>query len=203
MRIGIFGGSFDPIHLGHLILAERCREQAQLDQVWFAPNALSPLKPDGATATDRQRCEMIEFAIAGHEAFYLSKVEIERGGVSYTVDTLTELAARQPDDEFFFLMGGDSLDSFGQWHQPEEILKLASPLIVNRPGADPVELSKLARFTGSDRLKSFQNLVIESPLIEISSSDLRTRIGAGHSVRYLLPRAVEKFIETQKLYASK
>ena len=200
MRIGIFGGSFDPIHLGHLILAEQCREQAKLDQIWFVPNAQSPLKPDGAGATDRQRCEMIEFAIAGHEAFYLSKVEIERGGVSYTVDTVKEIATNQPDDELFFLMGGDSLDSFGQWHQPEEILKLASPLIVNRPGAAPIDLSKLAPFTEADRLASFQNLLIESPLIEISSSDLRQRIGAGQSLRFQLPRSVEKFIETQKLY---
>ncbi len=200
MRIGIFGGSFDPIHLGHLILAEQCREQAQLDQVWFVPNARNPLKPDGATMTDRQRCEMIEFAIAGHDAFYLSKVEIERGGVSYTVDTLKEIAANQPDDQLFFMMGGDSLDSFGQWRQPEEILKLASPLIVNRPGADPVDLSKLAAFTNDQRIESFQSLAIESPLIEISSSDLRNRIGAGQSVRFQLPRSVEKFIETQRLY---
>jgi len=198
MRIGIFGGSFDPIHLGHLILAEQCREQARLDQVLFVPNAQNPLKPDGASATDRQRCEMIEFAIAGHEEFYLSKVEIERGGTSYTADTLQEIAAKQPDDELFFLMGGDSLDSFGQWHQPEQIVKLASPLIVNRPGAD-----QLAAYTEPDRLNSFKELLIESPMIEISSSNLRQRIGAGQSSRYQLPRSVEKFIETQKLYASK
>ncbi len=200
MRIGIFGGSFDPIHLGHLILAEQCREQAKLDQVLFVPNAQNPLKPDGASAMDRQRCEMIEFAIAGHESFYLSKVEIERGGVSYTVDTLQEIADNQPDDELFFLMGGDSLDSFDKWHKPEQILKLASPLIVNRPGADPIDLSKLAAFTEPDRLKSFESLLVESPMIEISSSDLRQRIGAGKSGRYQLPRAVEKFIQTQKLY---
>lgn len=202
MRIGIFGGSFDPIHLGHLILAEQCREQAQLDQVLFMPNAQNPLKPDGASATDRQRCEMIEFAIAGHEAFYLSKVEIERGGTSYTVDTLQEIADKQPDDELFFLMGGDSLDSFGQWHKPDQILRLASPLIVNRPGADPIDLAKLAEFTDTDRLKTFESLLMESPMIEISSSDLRQRIGAGQSGRYQLPRSVEKFIQTQKLYAA-
>ena len=97
-------------------------------------------------------------------------------------------------------MGGDSLDSFGKWHQPEDILNLASPLIVNRPGADPIDLSKLAAYTDSDRLKSFEKLLIESPMIEISSSNLRQRIGAGQGVRYLIPRAVEKFIETQKLY---
>jgi nicotinate-nucleotide adenylyltransferase len=200
MRIGIFGGSFDPIHLGHLILAEQCREQASLDQVWFVPNSQSPLKPDGTTATDRQRCEMIEFAIAGHEAFYLSKLELERGGTSYTVDTLTEIAAKQPDDELFFLMGGDSLDSFGKWHQPEEILKLAAPLIVNRPGSDPIDLSKLSAYVDADRLASFESLQLESPLIEISSSDLRTRLANKQTVRYQIPRAVEKFIETQKLY---
>ena len=181
-------------------MAEQCREQAKLDQVLFVPNAQNPLKPDGASATDRQRCEMIEFAIAGHEAFYLSKVEIERGGVSFTVDTLKEIANNQPDDELFFLMGGDSLDSFGQWHQPEDILKLASPLIVNRPGADPIDLSKLAEFTEPDRLKSFENLLIESPMIEISSSDLRQRIEAGQSGRYQLPLSLIHISEPTRPY---
>ena len=122
--------------------------RAQLDQVWFVPNAQSPLKPDGAGATDRQRCEMIEFAIAGHEAFYLSKVEIERGGVSYTVDTVKEIATKQPDDELFFLMGGDSLDSFGQWHQPRRDSETCIALDRQSPGCRsdrPFETGSLHR----------------------------------------------------------
>ena len=112
MRIGIFGGSFDPIHHGHLILAENCREQANLDQVWFMPCAMSPHKTDGANSTARQRIEMIDLALSGHEAFVLSKLEIDRGDVSFTVDTLSEIHQSNPDDDLFLLMGDDSLENF-------------------------------------------------------------------------------------------
>ena len=135
MRIGIFGGSFDPIHLGHLVLAEQCREQADLDQVLFVPCALQPHKRDGAQGTDRQRCEMVELAIAGHHPFGLSKTEMERGGVSYTVETLAQFRDSNPEDEWFLLMGDDSLECFSTWREPERICQLAIPLVVNRPGS--------------------------------------------------------------------
>lgn len=181
-------------------MAEQCREQAQLDQVWFVPSAISPLKQHGATATDRQRCEMIEFAIAGHESFFLSKMELERGDTSYTVDTLTQIRQDHPDDELFFLMGGDSLNTMDLWKQPADILQLALPLIVNRPGEGKVDYSKLSKYVDADRLAEIEKLAIESPLIDISSSNIRQRIGEGRSVRYQLPRSVEKYIQTQPLY---
>ena len=200
MRIGIFGGSFDPIHLGHLILAEHCRQQANLDQVWFMPCALGPQKPAGAHGTVRQRIEMIELALAGHEAFVLSKLEIERGDVSYTVDTLKQIKETNPDDELFLMMGDDSLERFPSWRDPKTICELATPLVVNRPGSGDVDLSILKQFVSSERFQDFEKLKITSPQIEISSSEIRRKVVAGESIRFLTPRSVEKYIETQQLF---
>ncbi len=203
MRIGIFGGSFDPIHLGHLILAEQCREQTNLDQVWFVPCSLGPHKKDGAHSTDRQRVEMIELALSGHMPFVLSKIEIERGGVSYTVDTLNQIRESNPDDELFLLMGDDSLESFDSWREPSEICELAVPLIVNRPGSGDVDLSVLKKYVDENRFELFESSVISSPRVQISSSEIRRRVGEGKSIRYLTSRPVEKYIETQKLFLPK
>jgi len=200
MRIGIFGGSFDPIHHGHLILAENCREQANLDQVWFMPCAMSPHKKNGANSTERQRIEMIELALSGHTAFVLSRLEIERGDVSFTVDTLNEIHESNPDDELFFLMGDDSLESFASWKEPGKICELATPLVVNRPGSGAVDLSVLQQYVDADRFKLFQQMTIQCPRIEISSSEIRQKVGEGKSIRFLTPRSVEKYIETQKLF---
>lgn len=200
MRIGIFGGTFDPIHVGHLILAEQCREQARLDQIWFIPCARQPLKDRTITTTDRQRCEMIELAIAGCEPFHLKQFELQRGGTSYTVDTLDQVRASHPDDELFLLMGDDSLDSFAKWKSPERICELAIPLIASRPGFDQVDLSPLSKYVDEARFREIEYHAITSPLIQISSTDLRERIRSGRTVRFLMPRAVEKYIETQKLY---
>lgn len=200
MRIGIFGGSFDPIHQGHLILAEQCREKAKLDQVWFVPCATNPLKADGACGTNRQRKEMIELALAGHEPFRLSSMELDRGGVSYTVETLNTFAETYPDDELFFLMGDDSLESFDQWHEPARILVLATPVVVNRPGSGDVDLTVLEKFVDSDRFAEIKQTQVESPRIEISSSDIRRRIQSGESIRFMTPRSVERYIQSQNLY---
>jgi nicotinate-nucleotide adenylyltransferase len=200
MRIGIFGGSFDPIHYGHLILAENCREQARLDQVWFVPSSIAPHKRDGATLTDRQRIELIQLAIGGHDAFVASDLELRRGGVSYTVETLSEIHEQNPLDELFILIGSDSLHQLDTWREPARICELAIPLVVGRPGAKPVDLELLSRFVGNDRLQAIMRYQITSPLIEISSTDIRQRVLQGRTIRYLTPRAVEKYIETQKLY---
>lgn len=203
MRIGIFGGSFDPVHHGHLILAENCRENANLDQVWFVPCALQPHKKEGAFGSDRQRVEMIELALAGYERFQLCRVEIERGGVSFTVDTLRSIRESNPEDELFLMMGDDSLESFPSWKEPDQICKLASPLVVNRPGSGDVDLSVLKQFVSEERFDSFKQLAMSSPMIEISSTDMRDRVANEKSIRFLTPRSVEKYIETQKLYQPK
>ena len=207
MRIGIFGGSFDPIHYGHLILAECCRVQAKLDQVWFVPTSVGPHKKSGLHASDRQRWEMLELALAGNTEFVLSKLELDRGGISYTVDTLTEIKNTHPDDELFFMIGSDSLDQFPTWREPEKILELATPLIVNRPKSESdtqveVDFSKLAPMVSEARLAEFKSHVILSPLIQISSTEIRRRATENESFRYLLPRAVEKYIQVKKVYQS-
>ena len=200
MRIGIFGGSFDPIHQGHLILAEACREQVELDQVWFMPCAVQPHKNSGARATDRQRMEMIELAIAGHDGFSLSKIEIERGGTSYTVDTLKQIRESNSEDELFLLMGDDSLESFESWREPQTICELAVPVIVNRPGSGKVDLSVLQQFVDGQRFELFQSSTVQSPMIEISSSNIRSSVADKKSIRYQTPRSVQKYIEINNLY---
>ena len=202
-RVGVFGGSFDPIHLGHLILAEQCRQQGKLDEVLFIPAAQNPQKENGAIATDRQRVEMVDLAIGGHQGFMRSSIEIERGGESFTVDTLKQLAEEMPEAELFLIIGGDSLNSFSTWKDPEEILRLATPLVVARPGAGEVDFDQLASLTDAENLARIKELAIASPLIEISSTDMRRRVGAGESIRYLTPRPVEKYIETQRTYQIK
>ena len=201
MRIGVFGGSFDPVHLGHLILAENCRQQANLDQVLFIPCAMSPHKRDGAHGTDRQRLEMLDLAIGGHRDFVRSDMEIKRGGVSYTIDTLRELEESQPDNEWFFLMGADSLESFSSWKEPDEILKLAKPIVVGRPGSE-IDLGSLEKNSSADYVKSLRDLSVESPLIEISSSNIRQRVAESKSIRFLVPRSIEQYIVTQKMYVA-
>ena len=200
MRIGIFGGSFDPIHLGHLILAERCREEAELDQVWFVPCALSPLKRDGAHGSDRQRTEMIELALGGHEAFLLSRLELDRGGVSYMVDTLQQIRESHPEHDLFLLIGDDSLESFDRWREPKTICELAIPIVINRPGSGEVDLSVLGEYVDPGRLERFERAQVAGPKIEISSTDIRNRVRNGKSIRYLTPRSVEKYIETNHVY---
>ena len=200
VRLGIFGGSFDPVHYGHLLLAEFCREHNRLDKVWFMPAAVSPHKLDRRPTPDRSRVEMLELAIGGHDGFAVSRIELERGGVSYTADTLAEIHDQQPDTELFFLMGADSLADFGTWKTPATICELAIPVIVARPGSATPDYDMLAQFVDAQRLSLIRQCQVDMPQIEISSTDIRSRVAQGKSIRFQLPRAVEKYIETQDLY---
>jgi nicotinate-nucleotide adenylyltransferase len=188
MRIGVFGGTFDPVHLGHLIMAEQCREQARLDQVWFVPAARPPHKSEADITPFERRAEMLALAIAGHSAFQLNDLEKNRPGPSFTVETLEALARDHPGNEYLWILGSDSLNDLPLWREPQRILELAGLLIVARPG-HPV--------WGEEQLRA---VVIESPLIDIASRDLRRRAAAGRSLRYLVPRAVECYIDQHKLY---
>ncbi len=133
MKLGILGGSFDPVHFGHLLLAECCRETCQLDEVWFVPAAVPPHKQSRQMSDGRLRVEMLTRAVADHPAFRVSGIEIQRGGVSYTVDTLQRLQESMPKADLFFLMGADSLCDLPHWRQPKRICQLATPVIVRRP----------------------------------------------------------------------
>jgi nicotinate-nucleotide adenylyltransferase len=199
MRIGIFGGSFDPIHQGHLIIAEQCREQAALDEIWFVPAATAPHKQGGAMATPKQRMEMVELAVAGHPQFVVKGMEIERGGASYTVDTLEEIKGAHPEANLFLILGGDSAEQMPTWKNPERICELALPLVYFRPGIS-ADVESLRSLVAPDRFQAIEQAAIAPRVIDISSTDIRQRIAEGRSIRYLLPRSVEMFIQTQKIY---
>jgi nicotinate-nucleotide adenylyltransferase len=202
MRLGIFGGSFDPVHYGHLLLAETCREQCRLDRVWFMPAALPPHKQSRVLAPAKARVEMLELAISGNERFAVSTLELDRTGVSYTVETLRAITTQQPVDELFFLMGADSLHEFATWREPAEICRLAIPVVVHRADSPPPDFTVLSKLVSPERLAKIRAHQVEMQIIDLSSTDLRLRAAEGKSLRYRTPRAVEKYIETQGLYRS-
>ncbi len=144
MLLGLFGGSFDPVHYGHLLLAECCREQLSLDQVWFMPAATPPHKQDAKLSEGAKRVDMLRLATGGEPAFVVSTMELERGGVSYTVDTLAAMHSQMPDSELFLLLGSDSLADLPTWRGPERICELAIPVAVRRAGG-PRPISALWR----------------------------------------------------------
>ncbi len=200
MRLGLFGGSFDPVHYGHLLLAECCREQCRLDEVWFVPAAVPPHKQSRTLSAAAQRIEMLELAIGGQQSLRVSRIEVDRGGVSYTVDTLAALAAEDSGRELFFLMGADSLEDLPHWREPARICELAIPVVVSRPGAPAPNYDVLAALVSPDRLAEIRRYHVEMPQIDLSSRDIRRRVSEGHSIRYRTPRAVEAYIAAQGLY---
>jgi nicotinate-nucleotide adenylyltransferase len=199
MRLGVFGGSFDPVHYGHLMLAECCREQCRLDRVWFVPAAVPPHKA-GDLAPAEARIEMLRLAIGGHEAFEVSSIEIDRGGVSYMVETLAAIAAAIPEDELFLLLGADMLADLPHWREPGRILELATPVVAARPLTAWPGYGTLAGLVPSERLNQMARHRVDMPQMDLSSSEIRRRVADGQSIRYWTPRAVEKYIETQGLY---
>ena len=200
MRLGIFGGTFDPIHLGHLLLAESCREQARLDRVIFLPTAVPPHKQDRMLTPGTTRAEMIELAIAGNESFAVSRYEVDRGGVNYTVDTLSHFRAEFPEAELFFLMGADMLHDLPTWHDPAGLCRLATPIVVPRPGSVELRLECLAGLLSPAAIEQVRGNVVQMPEIDISATGIRRRLAESRSIRYQTPRAVEAYIEMHGLY---
>lgn len=200
MRLGLYGGTFDPIHMGHLLVAETCREAARLDQVWFIPAATSPHKATRETTSGNQRVAMLQLAIGGHPSFHVCELELDRGGLSYTVETLELIHTQHPNDELFFLMGGDSLIDLPLWKAPQRICELATPLVVARPDAPEPDFEPLTKFVDPNRLKNIREQQVTMPQIDLSSTEIRSRVTHGKSIRYRLPRAVEKYIAAEKLY---
>jgi nicotinate-nucleotide adenylyltransferase len=209
MRLGILGGTFDPIHFGHLLLAETCREQLHLERVWFLPAAVPPHKQRLELVPGPQRIEMIGLAIGGHEALAVCSYEVDRGGVNYTVDTLAHLKEEDSARELFFLMGADSLGDLPSWKEPGRLCRLAVPVVVARTarGSSNVDeaapnLDVLSNLVDGERLETIRRHQVSMPQIELSSSDIRSRVARGQSIRYRTPRAVEKYIEAHGLYRS-
>lgn len=201
MRVGVYGGSFDPVHHGHLIVAEQCREQGRLDQVWFVPAPRPPNKFGQTLTRFDQRVEMLQLAIAGNPAFRVDEIEKERTGPSFTVDTLSELQRRHPGDELWLVAGSDTLADLPNWYEPVRLLGLVGLLVMARPGTQVLSAEELRC-----RLKMAPNApvrleVVQAPiLIDISSTELRRRLVEGCSIRYLLPHAVEVYIQEKRLY---
>lgn len=206
MRLGIFGGTFDPVHYGHLLLAECCREQLGLNELWFVPAAVPPHKQGRDLTPGSQRAEMLELAIAGHAALRVCRHEIDKGGLSYTVDTLAHLHREHPDAELFFLLGADSLRDLPGWREPVRLCELATPVVVGRVGHGGVEAAgtrdfgPLAEMLSAERITQIRRHQVEMPLVELSSSDIRQRVATGRSIRFRTPRAVEQYIAGQQLY---
>jgi nicotinate-nucleotide adenylyltransferase len=200
MRLGLFGGSFDPVHRGHLVLADSCARQAALDAVWFVPTARQPLKPSGPQASDAERLAMLRLALTDRPRFEVSALEIERGGASYTVDTLTEIHAQLPEAELYFLMGADSLADFLQWRRPEEICSLATPLVVRRAGSPAPNLDIFSKLVSAERLDAIRRSQVEMPTVPISSSQIRQLIAVGGDWKDLLPATVAEYIREKRLY---
>jgi nicotinate-nucleotide adenylyltransferase len=195
MRLGLYGGTFDPIHLGHLILAEQCRESCGLDRVWLIATGSPPHKSEGRTPVGH-RLEMVRIAIAGHPAFAASDIEAKRPGPHYSVETLEAIGRDHPDDELFFLIGADSLADLPSWREPERVAQLATIVVVNRPGIEEVERDRLPDLGPGSRPSEW----VAIPPVGIASSDLRRRLAEGRSVRYMVPRGVEAYIEAHGLY---
>jgi nicotinate-nucleotide adenylyltransferase len=202
MKLGLFGGTFDPIHLGHLILAESCREALGLDRVWFVVTATPPHKQGDRTSI-AHRLEMARIAVAGNPAFEVSEIEAKTPGPHYSYQTLERLREERPGDDLYFLIGADSLADLPGWREPGRILSAATVVVVNRPGIDAalledpsVALAPLIAQTPRAR----PVLAVEVPPIGISSTELRRARGEGKSIRYRVPRGVEAYIEAQGLY---
>jgi len=204
MRIGVFGGSFDPVHVGHLVVAEMAREQARLDRVLFVPAAIQPHKQQLELARAADRVEMLRLATGGHEAFAVSTLEIDRGGVSYTADTVEALAAEHPGHDLVLLLGPDALAGLPTWHEPERILAAVTICGIEREGVDDVAAivrePHLAALLGAARAQQIVATRVRVPAIGIRATDLRAACAAGRSIRYRTPRAVEQYIATHGLY---
>ncbi len=200
MRLGLLGGSFDPVHFGHLLLAECAREQLGLEEVWFLPAAGAPHKRGQEQTDIALRMQMLELATAGNPAFRVSDMEARRGGTSYTVDTLETLHAAEPGRELVFLVGADMLHDLPHWRRAERVCQLATIAAVRRPGAAEPNFDCLLAIADRQRVAHFARHQFDMPAIGLSSSDIRARAAAGQSIRYRTPPAVEQFIAGHRLY---
>lgn len=203
MRVGVFGGTFDPVHQGHLILAEQCREQGRLDRVLFIPAWKPPHKQGQEITPFPHRVEMLALAVAGNAAFQIDELEKDRAGPSFTADTLDELHRRKRDDELYLILGADCLPDLPYWHDPARIVARAGLLVAARPGWEmwPEERLRMALALAADVPLRVQ--FVQVPLIDTASRDLRRRLAEGRSIRYLVPRAVECYIGTHRLYRAR
>lgn len=187
-KVGLFGGTFNPPHIGHLIMANEVFVALGLSEVRFMPNAKAPHKEVSQSATNEQRLKMVELAIEGVPYFKLETFELERGGISYTYDTMKRLCEREPDVVFYFIIGGDMIDSLHTWYRIDELVELVHFVGVKRPGFEA---------------KTDYNVqMVEAPEINLSSTFIRNRLQQQGSLKYLLPETVEQYIRKEGLYGA-
>ncbi|MFN8549405.1 MAG: nicotinate-nucleotide adenylyltransferase [Candidatus Eisenbacteria bacterium] len=194
MRLGILGGTFDPIHLGHLLLAEQAREALDLDRVLLMPAARPPHKPDAPISDFADRLRMVALAAEESDGLFASDLERDAGVPSFTVATLRRLRAQEPEAELWLILGGDSLRDLPTWREPEEIVRLARIAVYPRPGEDEASANPPAQLLGASATH------LPGPRVHLASTEIRARVAAGRSIRFLVPRAVERYIEERGLY---
>jgi len=200
MNIGVLGGTFDPIHNGHIMVAEEARARLSLAEILFVPVGRPWLKVDSPISLAQHRVEMVRLAIADKPYFKLTTMEIDRAGPSYTVDTIAELQAQLgAEDKPFFILGWDNLAELPQWKEPSQLIKMCRLVAVPRPGSPRPDLKALeASIPGlSQRV-----ILMEKPEVDISASEIRSRVAQGLSIRHLVPEPVERYIKQNGLYIS-
>ena len=213
MRIGLMGGTFNPIHMAHLRIAEEAREFCSLDRVLFIPVADPPHKPLAGEVPFEQRCEMVRLAIAGNPAFELSDIEGRRSGKSYSIDTITAFRNEHPHAELYFIIGSDSFLELGLWRRYADIVCSCNLIVVERPGrqvsdplsALPADLQEILHYSPAGRrLEHGAGTCVyffAGCLLDISSSEIRRLAAAGQSIAYLVPSRVEEYIKEQRIYS--
>lgn len=200
-RLGVLGGTFDPIHTGHLIAAETVRERCGLDRVLFVPAGRPPHKAAESVSPARHRYLLTCLGTLSNPAFEVDRVDLDRPGASYTLETLRALKRKHPEAELFFIMGADSLLDLPTWHEPAALLATCRFIVTTRPGW---QLHEAAERLGSLFTENRERIeFVEIPQIEISSREIRRRLAEGRSVRYLVPDLVLRYIEEHRLYSGK
>lgn len=185
-KVGILGGTFNPPHIGHLLVANEVRHALDLDEVRLMPTAVPPHKTAPGDATAAQRLRMVELAVADMDGLVVSQFEVERGGISYTYDTMEQLTTLEPENDFYFIIGGDMIDLLPEWHRIEELVTLVHLVGVGRPGT-----------IGAT---NFPIIHVDIPQIDLSSTLIRQRFVDKGSVQLLIPPTVEAFIRKEGLY---
>lgn len=186
LKVGILGGTFNPPHLGHLIIAEQVRSTLALDRILFLPTAIPPHQSGKSTLAANHRVNMLQLALQDNDEFVVSTIETDQGGKNYTIDTIKKLQESYPTVDFYFIIGADMVEDLPNWHQVDQLVKMVPLVAVKRPGYS---------------LESeFPLLVVDVPEIAISSSELRQMVAKGQSIRYLVPADVRFYIEQEGLY---
>ena len=201
MRLGIYGGSFDPIHYAHLLLAETAYEMMNLDRVEFVPLGVPPhLKRLRTSSEDRYN--MTNLAVSPYPEFTVNRHELDSASTSYTVDTLGYYRKQFPNDELFLIVSSETFNDMPNWRKPDLICELSSLIIAKRSGYPPPDFDAFRAFASQERIDTFKNQIVEMPLMELSSTYIRERVAAGKSVRFLTPEPVLDYIYEKRLYVN-